>query len=208
VMTTAGIAILCAAAAFPTFQGYRANSFVIRQNETAVAEGLKTGEITLCTDYLDTYRHYLMFEGVFFFHQFRQLYDIPPDMPVHLEGEHFAHWPVVFEGSTFSHHAVMTNSVLYLPVNELFDAFETTITWDHVNGNGFHLERAGEQYYLSSIDNTVTRLSDGTVVVWECYTAGITDRDYIEIRAAAEFFGFTYTFDRETVTIHGEKYNG
>ncbi len=201
------VIMLCALAALPTFRGYRANSVVAEQNEAAIAEGLKTGEITLCTDYLDTYRHTLMFEGGYFFTQFRLCYGIPSDMPVHLEGEHFAHWPVVMDEITFRNHAMMTNSVLYLPMRELIEFYGASFVWDFERGTGFYINRGGEQYYLSRIDNTIKRLSDGEVVTDECYTIGATDRDYMEIHAAADFFGFTYTFDWQTVTVSPEVVN-
>ncbi len=201
----AAAVLLCALSALPTFRGYRSNHAVIVQNEAAIAEGLEKGEITLCTDYLDTYRHTLMFEGGYFFTQFRLCYGIPGDLPVHLEGEHIAHWPVVIDGYTFRNHSMMTSSVLYLPMRELFDYYGVSLAWDFATGGGFFIERAGEQYYLSKADHVIRRVSDGEAVTEECYTIGITDRDYIEIHAAADFFGFDYTFDWQTVAIYTDE---
>ena len=201
----AAVVVLCALAALPTFRGYRNNRVVIEQNEAAIAEGLEKGEITLCTDYLDTYRHTVMFEGDYFFTQFRLCYGIPEDMPVHLEGEHYAHWPIVIDGHTFRRHSAMTGSVLYLPMRELFDYYGVSIAWDFAGGRGFFIERAGERYYLSKDDNTIRRLADGAIVTEECYTVGITAHDYIEVHAAADFFGFDYTFDWQTVAIYSEQ---
>ncbi len=197
----AAAVLLCLLAAVPTFDGYRANSAVIRKNEEAIASGLEKGEIVLCTDYLDNYRHTLMYEGAYFFTFFRRAYDIPQDFPVFLEGEHYAHWPVTVDGIPLRMHSAMTHAVLYLPMRDLFDSLGVSFAWDFAGGNGFHINYNGEQYFLSKLDNTITRVSDGEVIVDECYTTGFTDRDYILVSAAAEFFGFTYTFDWQSVAI-------
>lgn len=129
-------------------------------------------------------------------------------MPVHLEGENFAHWPITIGDNCLRNHAAMTNSVLYLPIRELFELFGTSVVWDSENGRILFIDSDGEIFYLSEKDNTIRRISDGEIAADECYTIDVTDNRYIEIKSASKFLNLSYTFDWKTVTIFINENNG
>lgn len=198
----AAVIVCCALTALPTFRGYRTNHAVAERNEAAIETGKANGEIILCTDYLDRYRHTLMYEGVYFFSQFKLCYEIPNDIPIHLEGEHYLHFPTVIDGTSLRRHSVMTNAVLWLPMVELCETLGATCVWDFERGSGFYLTLEGEQYYLSEQENNIRHIATGEIVVEECYTTGIADASYIDVSSAAAFFGVEYYFDWQAVALY------
>lgn len=200
-----GVILLCALAALPTFRGYRQNHAVVLRNLDAIETGKASGEIILTADYIDRYRHTLMYEGAYFFTQFKLCYKIPAETQIYLEGEHFLHFPTTVNGAVLEPQCYMTGAVLWLPFVELCAAMDTDIVWDFAQGSGFYLTRNGEQYYLSERDHTITRVSDGAVIVGESYTHTITDVSYLDIASAEAFFDFTYAFDWQTVTIQSNR---
>lgn len=203
--STCGVFLLCAVLAFPTLRGYRANAALVRENEAAIRAGRETGTIILGTDFDDRYRHLLMFDGAYFFHHFRILYEIPEGTSVYLEGVHYAHYPVFLASEELSAHSVMTGGVLYLPLVELFRAMGGECVWDFEGQNGYYLSYGGEPYYLSRLDGTIRHRETGAVVVTDVTTVGILDKDYIDALAAATFFGLSCDFDGQSLTLAVER---
>lgn len=196
---------VCAVISLPTFAGYRENYAVVKRNEEAIQAGKQSGEIVLCSDYVDLYRHTLMFEDGYMFTQFRASYRIPEETVVHIEGEHFAHYPIFVENTEIPRHAIMTQGVLYLPMVQIFEAFGGSCAWDWDTYSGYHLTAHGETYYLSKRDWCIRRMDTGEIVREEAYTYSLTDKDYIEIGAFASFMGVQYEFDGETVRFSAAK---
>ncbi len=189
----------CAVISLPTFIGYRQNHAVHLKNEAAIADGIESGEIILSSDVTDLHRHTLMYEGGYFFTQFRASYKIPADTVIHIEGEHYAHFPTTVGDKTLRQHAMMTQSVLYLPMVQIMEAFGGTCVWDFDTGNGYYLTLNGTSYYLSKTDWCIRDTATGEVVTAEAYTTALADMDYIEVHAFAAFVGVPYEFDWKTV---------
>jgi len=196
-----GVLLICALLAFPTLRGYRANAVLIRENEEAIRTGRDTGTIILRTDFDDRYRHLLMFDGAYFFTQFRILYEIPTETAVYLEGVHYAHYPVLLEGAELPSHCIMTGGVLYLPLVDLFRAMGGECVWDFEGQNGYYLSCGGEPYYLSRTDGTIRHRETGAVAVTDVTAIGVLDKDYIDALAASTFFGFTQEFDGTSLCL-------
>ncbi len=192
---------VCAVVSLPTFIGYRRNHAVVVRNEKAIRDGILSGEIILSSDVTDLHRHTLMYEGGYFFTQFRASYKIPADTIIHIEGERHAHFPVTVGEKTLPQHAMMTGGVLYLPMVQVFEAFGGSSVWDFDTGCGYYLTLNGVSYYLSKTDWCIRSTATDEIVAEEVYTIGLTDQDYIVADAFSAFTGVPYQFDWESVVF-------
>ena len=190
---------VCAIVSLPTFIGYRQNHAVHVRNEAAIRGGIGTGEIVLCSDVTDLHRHTLMYEDGYFYTQFCASYRIPAGTVVHVEGKHYAHFPIFVGDRDIERHAIMTNGVLCVPMVQIFEAFGGSCAWDWDTHGGYFLTMGGTEYYLSKKDWCIRKTDTGEIVTEEAYTYSNTDHDYIEIGAFAAFMDMQYEFDGETV---------
>ncbi len=196
--------VVCATVSLPTFIGYRQNHAVHVRNEAAIRGGIGTGEIVLCSDVTDLHRHTLMYEDGYFYTQFCASYRIPAGTVVHVEGKHYAHFPMTVGGVTLPQHAMMTQGVLYLPMVQVTDAVGGSCAWDFDTGRGYHLTFGGRSYYLSIEERCIWAADTDEIIVPEAYTFNLTDQDYIEARAFCAFTDMVCDFDGETVHLSGE----
>lgn len=199
-VAAAALAAVCVAAWLPTFRGYCASKQIVDKNLAAVEESRTTGVCPIDIDIDPRYRFTMLFEGSYFYNNFRSYYHMDPDTRIVFTSEKWELNTIASQTETYPFPTLEDERGLFFPVEFAFASAGGWAEWDWRSssytiwhhGGTYHVTKEG---VLSRVeeDGSLTPMGDDFTLLLP-YSKTYTLL-YCPAQALRDYFGLTWTYD-------------
>lgn len=201
------LALVCIAAWVPTFQGYSASKQIVDKNLAAVEESRQTGVCPIDIDIDPRYRFTMLFEGSYFYNNFRSYYHMDPETRIVFTSQRWKLDNLTSEEERYPFPTLEDERGLFFPVEFSLAAAGGQAVWDWrsssytitYHGGTYHIT---EQGVLSQVeeDGSLTPIADDFTLLLP-YSKTYTLL-YCPARVLEEYFGIHWTYDAQAEEYH------
>lgn len=197
------LALVCIAAWVPTFRGYCASKQIVDKNLAAVEESRQTGVCPIDIDIDPRYRFTMLFEGRYFYDNFRAYYHMDPATQIVFTSRRWKLDTIASESEVYPFPTLEDERGLFFPVEFALASAGGWAEWDWrsssytiwYHGGTYHVSKDGALSQVAE-DGTMTPMAEDFTLLLpysKTYTLLYCPAGLLE-----EYFGLHWTYNAQT----------
>ena len=144
----------------PTIKGYTGSKKIVDENIASVEESRETGVCHINIDIDPRYRFTMLFEGSYFYENFRAYYKIPPETKIVFTSKEWTLADISSEERVYEFPTLKKGGTLYFPVEFAMQSSGGSAVWSWKN-HTYDIELGGKRYMAEEDGSLYLLREDG-----------------------------------------------